>query len=685
MKFSLALVIGTLSSILALSASYPLFAETALTGQWITDLNQKPLLDPQTSGATFRKGELIVVGDRSADDSTRLKLFRLNPQTGQSITEPVQITVSPALKNSCFYSYLIDKPDLEALTWDRLDDTTLITVTEDASDHSLSPECSRKFAKTNATDYPSLLLKIQVNPALTEAEIVAVRPVQFPAEAKIGNFPNDGIEGLAVDQQQNLYLALEQDSQNKPRIFKTRLGKDFWARENFVKVIDTNLTLPELDEKDHPINGIEFLPSPVQGHPGYLAAVARNDDELWLFDLTNRMPPYVHKLGFYVRTDDSGLCQPYDKLVQTALEAITYSEGVLYLVNDPWKQHYTDNAQCRTHAEKFKSMSPLLFQLPIDPRWFSMQPPKVQAALPGISGLASHDGKYYLAVQDKKVQRLGDRLLRIEVKPQQGFSLQSLSVTHWPHGQMANDLEAVCALPERPDEYLVAESGTWQGAFGRIFHLKVKEHYAQILATFDLPVENDSTPSKAGDEFEGLACTQKSDKSYLVILAERGSLEKPGFLRTGTLTLENSSLIWSQKRLLIDGPTDVPRTSYPRVMTDLYLQNSVLWASAAHDGGNNGPFHSVIYPVAFVKADEEAPLTLLAERPSTWRLDGVKVEGLARPSIATPQAEMMFATDDEHYLGVLRPLQKLPKPSSPLEAAKERKDAPKGEQQNSAK
>ena len=113
-------------------------------------------------------------------------------------------------------------------------------------------------------------------------------------------------------------VALEQDIVNKPRLFKTRLTQDFWLRDNFVKVIDANLTLPVLDDNDHPINGIEFLPSPILGHPGYLVAVARNDDELWVFDLTNRIPPFVQKLSFYVSTDDSGLCPAYDKLVQQA-------------------------------------------------------------------------------------------------------------------------------------------------------------------------------------------------------------------------------------------------------------------------------------------------------------------------------------------------------------------------------
>ncbi|MFC4656363.1 MULTISPECIES: hypothetical protein [Rheinheimera] len=634
------------------------FAETALTGRWIKDLAQQPLLDPQTSGLTFRKGELIAVGDQSADESTRMKLFRLNPQTGQAITAPIPITVSDQLKTSCFYQYLSEKPDLEALTWDRIDDTTLITVTEDASNFSLTPECARKFAKTNSTLYPSLLVKIQVDPALTRAEIVALRPVQFPLEAKLGNFPNDGVEGLAVDSHLNLYLAVEQDIANKPRIFKTRLTSDFWARDNLVKVIDANLTMPPLDDADHPINGIEFIPSPLQGHPGYLAAVARNDDELWIFDLTNRVPPYVQKLSFYVSTDDSGLCQPYDKLVQTALESITYHDGMLYLVNDPWKQHYGDNIQCGTHADKFKSMSPLLFQLNLDPRWFSPLRSKVQNALPAVSGLASHDGVSYLAVQDKKIQRPGDRLISIQLAPNQPPVHQPLYVTNWPAGQMASDLEALCALPGRPGEYLAAESGTWQGAFGRLFHLKVFPSYAQVLGSYELPVERDNTPQSDGDNFEGLACASLAEQNYLLILGERGGAGQPGFLQWGQLNLASSTLSWNSQKLLVSGPTGVDSAVYPRKIADLYLQNDVLWASAVADNGDNGPFHSVIYPLALVNPSQPQPVNLMAQRPVFWRLDGLKIEAIAMPALSVEQAALMVGSDDENYQGVIRPLQK---------------------------
>ncbi|MCA1928810.1 hypothetical protein [Rheinheimera sp.] len=642
--------------VLLAGLSGDLNAETALTGQWLTDLEKQTLLDPQTSGVTFRKGELVVVGDQSAHETTRMKLFRIDPATAAAITQPIQITVADSLKNSCFYNYLIDKPDLEALTWDRLDDTTLITVTEDASSYQLSNECAKKFSQSNSTAYPTLLLKIQVDSALTRAEIVAVRPVQFPLEAKVGNFPNDGVEGLAVDDHQNLYLALEQDMANKPKLFKTRLTQDFWLRDNFVKVIDANLTLPVLDEADHPINGIEFLPSPILGHPGYLVAVARNDDELWVFDLTNRIPPFVQKLSFYVSTDDSGLCPAYDKMVQTALEAVTIANGTVYLINDPWKQHYADNIQCGTHTDKFNRMSPLLFKMPVDPRWYTPYRPKTQTALPAISGLAALDQNHYLAVQDKKIQRQGDRLTLIQLNQDQQLTAQNLFVTNWPSGQASNDLEAVCALPGQNAEFLIAESGTWQGSFGRLFHIKVFPTYAQVLNTFELPVERDSSPEQDGDNFEGLACAKKDVNRYLVILGERGTATTAGFLQWGELDIAAASIQWNSQKIQVTGPTGLKNRNYNRVIADLHLEADVLWASAVLDSSDNGPFSSAVYPLALVNPAAKQAISLMAERPVLWQIDGFKVEALASPSPLLPGSALMIGTDDENYHGQFRPL-----------------------------
>ncbi|KKO45245.1 hypothetical protein WG68_10965 [Arsukibacterium ikkense] len=349
-----------------------------LRGTWLTDTAATPLLDPQSSGLTLRHGELIHIGDNSAALPMRNVLLKINPATGQLTAPPVQLTVAAPLTQGCFGELLMGYPDWESLSWDRKDDTSLITVTEDSSDYQLSAECASRYADTHSTPYPTLLVKITTDKALTKAEIVAVRPVQFPKAAEVGNFANDGIEGLAFDNNGNLYLALEKNQANAPMIFVTPYTTDFWQNEEFVSVTDSGFKLPVPDANNHPINGLDYLPHPNPEHPGYLVAAARNDDQLWLIDISQQQAPFVQQLHFYAPTYQFGLsagCPPYEKLRNTSIEGVAVAGNRLYLINDPWQSQYAKNIQCPANAANFNQFSPLLFQLHIDPRWFMPSDP----------------------------------------------------------------------------------------------------------------------------------------------------------------------------------------------------------------------------------------------------------------------------------------------------------------------
>jgi hypothetical protein len=632
-------------------------ASQALTGQWITDLQGQSLADPQTSGLTWWNGELLSLGDQSAAPEQRMKIFRIAPGTGRFITAPIPITLSDEVRKSCFGDYLANSPDLEALTWDRLDAQTLITVTEDASRAQLSPECARKFAQTNSTPYPTLLLKIAIDSALTRAQITAVRPVQFPAEANVGNLPNDGIEGLAIDDHQNLYLGLEKNMAGLPAIFKTRLTADFWTRDNFIKVIDANLTLPDLDDRGHPINDLDFMPSPIPGHPGYLIAAARNDDELWVFDLTNRVRPFVQPLQFFVATDNSGLCPVYERVVQTALEGIAVHGQSVYLANDPWKQHYPDNVQCEVNTAHFLKMAPLLFQMPVDPRWLTLNRSQPAPTLPGISGMAQIEADRYLVVQDKKISNPGARLGVLQVFADKAPRYQPIPVANWPTDQMSNDLESVCALPGRPNEFLIAESGSWQGEFGRLFHLQLLQtNYARVLASYPLPLRSDNDTQQSGDQFEGLVCAQKAANRYLLVLGERGGEQRRGSLVYGEFDIAASQILWSEQRQSVIPPHSEASEPFQRDIAELYLESNVLWASAVREAGPAGPFSSFIYQVALVDPQAAEPVRLLRESRVFWQLDGIKVEGLAAPSPLLPGSSLAIGSEDEKLGGVWRSL-----------------------------
>ncbi|MEH8018233.1 hypothetical protein MN202_13410 [Rheinheimera muenzenbergensis] len=346
------------------------FASLPLAGNWITDLQGQSLTDPQSSGLTYRHGELIHIGDNSAAEHMRNKLMRINPHTAQLNAAPLNISVSAKVLNGCFGALFASYPDFESLTWDKVDDSVLISVTEDSSFVSLSPECQQRYADSYSTDFPTLLVKIETDTKLSRAEITAVRPVQFPQSAKVGNFPNDGIEGLTFDKSGNLYLALEQNAANAPMIFVTPYSADFWQQDGYVKLQDSGLVLPVPDEKDHPINGLDYLPAKKHGHPGYLVAAARNDDQLWIIDLSRQQPPFVQNITFYAPTPADNNCPAYEAMVQTAIEGVAVHGDSVYLVNDAWKKHYPDNIRCPANAAHFNKFAPLLFSLPVNPRWF---------------------------------------------------------------------------------------------------------------------------------------------------------------------------------------------------------------------------------------------------------------------------------------------------------------------------
>ncbi|MBU2114859.1 MAG: hypothetical protein KKE94_13935 [Gammaproteobacteria bacterium] len=363
MKASLYLV-----SVLFACASYA--NSQPVAGKWITDLHGQTLTDPQSSGFTWRHGELIHLGDNSAAEPMRNTLLRVNPHTAQLNAAPVRITVAASVLNGCFGALFASYPDFESLSWDRVDDTVLISVTEDSSFISLSADCKIRYGDTYSTDFPTLLVKIDTDKALSRAEITAVRPVQFPQAAAVGNAPNDGVEGLAFDNAGNLYLALEQNAANAPMIFKTPYHNTFWQQDGFVKVEDTKFVLPLPDNKDHPINGLDYLASKKQGHPGYLVAAARNDDQLWILDLSQQQAPFVQQMAYYAPTPADSNCPAFEPMVQTAIEGVAVYGDSVYLVNDAWKKHYPDNIQCPANATHFNKFAPLLFSLPVNPRWF---------------------------------------------------------------------------------------------------------------------------------------------------------------------------------------------------------------------------------------------------------------------------------------------------------------------------
>ncbi|MDN5370741.1 MAG: hypothetical protein PWP74_2049 [Shewanella sp.] len=279
----------------------------------------------------------------------------------------------------------------------------------------------------------------------------------------------------------------------------------------------------------------------------------------------------------------------------------------------------------------------------------------------GFSGMAQMDANSYLVVQDKKVDEPGSRLGVLQVKPDGVLNYTPLTISDWKDqdGQ-SSDLESVCHLPGQTNEYLLAESGYWDGKFGRIFQVAVSGDVAIVKQVYHVPKIVAGGKGIHGDNFEGMACIAQGD-SVLVVLGERGGNKryKRGYLRLGVLDTAAGQLSWQQ---YADHPVEItaPKTdaNKKRTISDLYLdKQGVIWAVATEDGGDQGPFRSVIYQAATVSGPaEQLKVTAVRYSKAQWIVDGFKVESLAGPAANVPNSYMSIGTEDENYGGSWRPL-----------------------------
>ena len=343
--------------------------QVTLKGKWLVESNDKTMLDPQTSALKLWRGKLLSLSDRSAHESQQKQLHIIDPSKALVAEQSLEMTMSDQIKNSCFYPYLADKPDFEALAIDPNNDNVFIIVTEDARDGvQLTSACQKRFENTGSTRYPSLIVRLEIdkNDILS---MTHVRPLQFSASYDIGDFANDGIEGLAYGKDNTLYLGLEKDNKGLARIFSLPLNEKFWESEAFAPVVDTEVVLPSFTKGRHPINGMDYIS--VDNHPGYIAAAARNDNQLWIIDLANKKPTKVISMEFLapVKSHDDQ-CKEWELIGNSSLEGVAVTEDNIWLINDPWKAHYIENVKCESNRHKYERFSPLLFSIPISKQWF---------------------------------------------------------------------------------------------------------------------------------------------------------------------------------------------------------------------------------------------------------------------------------------------------------------------------
>lgn len=340
-------------------------------GAWITEADGSVMSDPQTSGLTPWRGQLVSLSDGSAQEDQQRRLHFINPNNAQLTPKPAEMTMSASVRRSCFSQYLADEPDLEALVVDPRDDSVFYVVTEDATrTGALSERCQKKYQDTGSTDYPTLLVKVVLSEN-GQTQMQNVRPLQFDLDYKVGDFPNDGIEGLAMSPDGTLYLGLEKDTAGNPRIFTLDIDDGFWQSSDFAPVADPQLNTPTFDGGNHPVNALAYYVDE-DSENAFLLAAARNDNQLWVIDIEGKRPTKKIPLQFTApNAVTDGSCPDKEIMDNASIEGMAVLGDTLWLVNDPWKVNYMKNVQCEVNRANYEANAPLLFPLKLNPAWFN--------------------------------------------------------------------------------------------------------------------------------------------------------------------------------------------------------------------------------------------------------------------------------------------------------------------------
>ena len=373
MRAYVGFIIG-ISSLLVSCGKSPELAQVEqklqVNGHWIMEQDGQVMLNPQTSGLVKWRDGLLTLSDRSADPSQRLRLRTIIKENALLSGPDLPMFLSEELQTGCFAAYISDNPDLEALTVDPENDRVFYIITEDASyAEPMSEACQQKYLNSGSTNYPTLLVRLELQ-ANNTALMTHIRPIQFTADMQIGDYPNDGVEALAFGQDRTLYLGIEKDSNKQARVLSLQMHSEFWQTDEFAVVTKFALKLPVFDSGNHPINGMDYYQTP-DGRE-FLLAAARNDETLWVVDLSGKNETVILPMEFFaeIQTSSEG-CENYEVMDNASIEGVAVVDETLWLINDPWKAVYLNNVQCLQNREHYQKFAPLLFSMPIQKEWFN--------------------------------------------------------------------------------------------------------------------------------------------------------------------------------------------------------------------------------------------------------------------------------------------------------------------------
>lgn len=279
-------------------------------------------------------------------------------------------------------------------------------------------------------------------------------------------------------------------------------------------------------------------------------------------------------------------------------------------------------------------------------------------AIKGISGMAKLNKNQVLVVHDYKSIEVGSRVGVLTLHKHSPADYEKINIPHWGLNSAPSDLESACKVPNKNLEFLIAESGANKDK-SRIFHISLQQNVdglwaATYISSYDFQKD-------ANDNFEGLACIEKTDDEFYILLGERGEGEKKQlgkgkiFWAVISLNIRNGvrqEPSKTQEYVTPTPPLDKKQFKDFRNISDLYIdEDNMLWVSSAYDPRDSGPFYSKIYQLGTVNPDNNPPIDLTPQK--SCHVEGIKIEALG-PSLRSKDVELSIATDDENYGGIFR-------------------------------
>ena len=281
---------------------------------------------------------------------------------------------------------------------------------------------------------------------------------------------------------------------------------------------------------------------------------------------------------------------------------------------------------------------------------------KVWAGIPDISGIAPIAKDRYLVVHDSKDKpgsRQRARIGIINISRAKGHEDIAYTKLQLPASlqPVTSDLEAVCKIPGRTNEFLMAESSYYDGRYGRMFHIRLDGDMAILEGSDQLP--------KNLDQFEGMACTPVIDEKVGLIMGQRGgSKDYPsGAIRWGKFDLASHKISGLESAVSVRAP-NLWNNPDVRSITGLSIDaNNTLWASAAVDLGSDvGWFRSIVYDLGKIYPNAAVPFVQNTQH-KIWVMDGLKVEAVTN---GIDGLSLSYGSEDEKLGGIWRDLPKTP-------------------------